>query len=329
MNSEALTALVKQYGDQEQFPRMIGTCGGMDYLIVAKDPQSGVQLGIKALIGLGAVGDDQAILCGFRLRAAYINPHDGPNNVTSIETEGEEKPEAKMPWEVFDFPWENTGLSNTGYRGSLIRTLPLARTAEDAGWVLDDLDHVRFFGKLAQFLHDKVPDELFVVTEEDIKNYLIASYYPALLGMQAAHGDPKKQLEALDLAWETEVKDHAAHEEKYQAARKELLAKIAEMDAGEEPTYHPKAHFGEEELVPLEGVTSAMLKGTKPKLSIVTGAEGEGSDSDQEDEAQASAFETAAEETEQPAEAQQGEQEQPSEQPVDEPGPTDEPPAAA
>jgi hypothetical protein len=271
MNSEKMTALVKQYGDAEQFPRMIGSEGGMDYLIFAKNPEKGVQLGIKALFGQGKVEGNVAVLVGFRLRAAYI---DG-SNVQSID---EDKPEQVTPWGAYDFPWETRGMSNTGYRASLVRTLPLARTADDAGFIFDDLDHVRFFGKLLQFLHDKVPEEQFVVTDEDVKNYLTASYYPAILALEAASGDPRKQLEQLDLAWETKVKNHAEHQELYEKRRAALLEQIAALDADEAPSYHPKAHFGDEELIPMDSVAHAMLSGTKPKLSLVGGSEGEGSD---------------------------------------------------
>jgi hypothetical protein len=284
VNSEKMTALVKQYGDAEQFPRMVGTEGGMDYLIVAKNPEKGVQLGIKALFGQGSVEGVSAILVGFRLRAALIPG----SNVTSLD---EQEPQgSEYPWDVYDFPWEATGMSHTGYRGSLVRTLPLARNMNDAGFILDDLDHVRFFGKLLQFLHDKVPEEQFVVTDDDVKNYLLAAYYPAILALEAASGDPRKQLEALDLAWETKVKNHAEHQANYEKARAELLEKIAALDAAEPPTYHPKAHFGDEELISLDSVAVTMLKGTKPKLSIVDPNEGEGSD-----EPEKSAFESTDE----------------------------------
>jgi hypothetical protein len=295
-NAEQMTALVEKYEDQEQFPRMIGTGGGMDYLIVAKNPEKGIQLGVKALIGKGHVDGKKAILCGIRLRSAFIDPQNA--NVANFS--GGDEQEIGNPAEVYPFNWESVGQTSTGFRASLIRTLPLARGMEEAGWVLDDLDHVRFFGKLSAMLREHVPEEQFVVTDEDIKNYLIASYYPALLHMEVQYGnDPEKELELLDLTWKTKVEDHDKHKAAYEERRAELLQKIAEIEKDGAPQYHPKSHFGEEELIPLDGVATTMLKGTKPKLSLVTSehapSEGDESDSQEEETSSGSAFESTDE----------------------------------
>ena len=91
-SAEEMTEQVKKYGNEEKFPRMRGTQGGLDYLIIAKDPANHCQLGIKALIGMGSVEGQSAILIGFRLRSAFI-PGEQESNVTSIDSADEEKPE--------------------------------------------------------------------------------------------------------------------------------------------------------------------------------------------------------------------------------------------
>lgn len=286
-----MTELVKKYQNTDEFPRMIGSGGGMDYLIVAKDEAKGLQLGIKTLIGGGVVEGKSSILIGFRLRSARIPG----SNVASI---GDEAKEMSLPHEGWSFPWESVGASNTGDRASLVRTLALARTSAEANWVFDDLDHVRFFGKVQAFLLEHVDASQLVVTTDDITNYIKASIYPVLLNMQAQSGDPVKQLEMLELQWDTMVKDHAAAKESYETKKADLLAKIAEMEAGEAPTYHPKAHFAEDELIPMDGVANAMLSGAKPKLSAVqTGdidnLEGEGSDEEPDMSAESDPFGTS------------------------------------
>jgi hypothetical protein len=260
-----MTELVKKYQDTEAFPRMIGTEGSLDYLIIAKDPAAGLQLGIKTMIGTGEQDGKSAILVGFRLRSARIPG----SNVASF---GDEQPaEKKQPHEGWAFPWEKAGPSHTGPRASLIRTIALARSPDEAGWVFDDLDHVRFFGKVQEFLLSQVPEEQLVVTTDDITDYIKASIYPVLLMMEASTGNPIKQLEMLELQWETQVKDHAAAQEAYEAKKAQLQEQIAALEAGGAPTYHPKAHFGDDELVPMESVAHAMLQGAKPKLIAIDG----------------------------------------------------------
>ena len=269
------TGLVKKYQDQKQFPRMIGTGGGMDYLIVARNPDKGVQLGIKPLFGAGSTENGPAIIVGFRLRAARIPGA----NVAQMEGEAAASVD---PWDVWDFPWEKCGMSNTGIRASLIRSMALSRSPEDARWLFDDLDHVRFFGKVQQFLADHVPEEQFVVTTDDAADYFRASFYAPILAMQS-QTDPKAALELLDHQWETQVKNHEKYQEMYEQKRKELLAQIEAAETGEAPQYVPKAHFSDE-LESESGVAKAMLSGAKPKLSVVGGTEGAGSDEDQSEE---------------------------------------------
>jgi hypothetical protein len=303
-SAEAMTELVKKYEDQEQFPRMIGSEGGMDYLIVAKDEKAGLQLGIKALFGQGVRDDKQAILCGFRLRSARIPDAKSVASVSSIAGETQaEGYEPKNPHEGWDFPWERVGSTSTGDRASLIRTIALSRTPDEAGWVFDDLDHVRFFGKVQKFLHDRVPEEQFVVTDDDIADYLRASYYGPVLTMQAMGGDPKKQLELLEHTWETKVKNHEAHQAQYEERKAALLAKIAEMESGEPAAYQPKAHFGEDDLIPMESVAQAMLEGAKPKLSVVSSDDSEGNGGESYEES-AGGFGSVDEEPDMSSEAQ-------------------------
>ncbi len=67
-----MTELVKKYQNGEEFPRMIGSGGGMDYLIVARNEKTGLQLGVKPMFGIGKVEGKTATLVSFRLRSAYI-----------------------------------------------------------------------------------------------------------------------------------------------------------------------------------------------------------------------------------------------------------------
>lgn len=257
-----MTALVTKYQDNTQFPKMIGTGGGMDYLVIAKNPKTGLQLGIKTLVGQGVVEGKTAILVGFRLRSAYI-PGADMGTIVGLggETiEASEVTDKKQPHEGYPFAWENVGNSPTGDRASLIRTVALNRTPEEAKWVYDDLDHIRFFGKLQAMLHEHVPDEQWVITDDDLSDYIRASIYPTLTGMEAQH-DPAKMLEFLKL----QKSQHSnALDEKIKALEAQVEAKPAEDEV-----YHPKAHFGDDELVPMDSVAHSMLKGAKPKLGVV------------------------------------------------------------
>jgi hypothetical protein len=268
-----MTALVKKYEDEETFPRMIGTSGGMDYLIIAKDPVNGVQIGIKPLVAVGSVEGNNALIFGFRLRAAYIPDAEPTDNVVTLQPSDGAAPKADdteklQPQVVYPFEWENIGHTGTGYRASLNRSVAFNRTPEDAEWAFQDMDHTRFFGKLAALLHSNIPDAQWVVTDEDVKGYMTASYYPFVLMLEAA-SNPQKALELLDLRWETKVKDHAAHQEQYEKMRAELVEKIAAVAKGDEPTYHPKAHYADADFQPMDGTIQGMLKGAKPKMAVV------------------------------------------------------------
>jgi hypothetical protein len=264
-----MTELVKKYQDEEQYPRMIGSEGGMDYLILAKNEETGLQLGLKPMFGVGNVQGKQTVLVSFRLRSARI-PGTGGQVIAMGDAQSEGEPNSlKDPHEGWDFPWERVGDSHTGPRASLIRTAVLARTQNEAQFVFDDLDHIRFYGKVMDFLHQHIPEEQFAVTDEDITSFLKASYYPQVLGLQASAGDPHKQLEMLELSGATQVTNHEANQEAYEKAKKELLEKIAAAEEGTAPKYHPKAHFGEDELIPMESVVHAVLSGAKPQLSVV------------------------------------------------------------
>lgn len=268
-----MSALVAKYSDNEQFPKMIGSGGGLDYLVIARNPATGLQLGIKTLVGSGMVEGKQAILVGFRLRSAYIPGSGG--SVTSIggdQIEASQVTDKKQPHEGFPFPWESVGESATGDRASLVRTVALNRTPEEAKWVFDDLDHIRYFGKLQAMLHEHVPDENWIITDDDLSDYIRASIYPTILAMSAGN-DPAKKLELLEMAKQKNAEHFKQFEDQYNAQKASLEAEIAAKAEGGESaeTYHPKAHFGDDELVPMDSVAHAMLKGAKPKLGVVAG----------------------------------------------------------
>lgn len=269
-----LTETVAKFADAEQYPKMIGSQGGMDYLVIARNPETGLQLGIKTLFTQGILEGKQAMLVGFRLRCAYIPGSGGSvHGITGDEINASQVTDKKEPHEGWAFAWEQVGGSNTGDRASLVRTVALNRTPDEAKWIYDDLDHIRYFGKLQAMLHEQVSDEHWLITDDDLTDFIKASIYPSILSMAAAT-DPAEQLKLLELKM-IKHKEHSAHfEQQYEAQKAILQAQIdAKAESGEIETYQPKAHFAEEELVPMDSVAHHMLKGAKPKLGVVGGTD--------------------------------------------------------
>lgn len=276
MQDNPMTALAEKYADTERYPRMIGTGGTPDYLIIGKRPELNLQLGLKVLIGVGGNSEEaKSILVGFRLRSAVIPGFTPEAEVHSL-VEGEtDKPQVVQgqPAEGWAFPWERNGYSATGHRAALDRLIALNRTLSDASFVYEDLEQIRFYGKVMNFLREHLPVEQWAVTEDELIEYIKVSLYEPLTAMQAAT-DPVKELELLEHNWQTKQEQFAQYETAYKEKKAELEAKIAAAAEGGEPAYQPKAHYSDE-LVTAEAVSVSMLKGAKPKLAVVAGTDTE------------------------------------------------------
>ena len=279
--------LKDEFNDFDKHPRMRGTGGNLDYLIVAVDPKSKMRLGIKPLFATGQNGQGKPITTlGFRIRSAPIDPEEAFTHQINEEPEIGEASEKVAPNEAFELPWENyPGDKIATYRASLIRMVGLNRSAEEIRQVPMDVHELRIAGKLYNFLLEAAPAETMTVSLEELTKWLDVEVDKFVTTVRAHLGDPKANLEAL----EQQKESFGQH---YADKKAELEKAIAEAEAeGDEVEYHPKAHYAAE-FTDSDSVVSAMIAGAKPNLSVV------GSDDDSEATVEDADEEAATEELE-------------------------------
>lgn len=241
----ALQALVTKYADQNAYPRMIGTGGTMDYIIVAKRPDVNLQLGIKPLFG--ANGHQTTV--GLRLRSA---PIPGATVHAFGETGSVSQGYPSTGW---DFPWEKVSEE----RASLVRTFTFNRSPDDIEFLWEDLKEHRFYGKVLSFLLEKVEAEHLEVASEEIGEFFNACLFPAVLATQA-QSDPEAGLMLVDAQ-----QDIVAGQLSAKKAELEAKLKTGAKKTKKDKVYEPvaaSASLGTE-----ANVSAMLLQGLSPDLN--------------------------------------------------------------
>lgn len=215
-------ALQEKYADQSQFPRMIGTMGGWDYIILAKRPEVNLQLGIKPLI---MIGTNQCQI-GFRLRSAPIPGTVGLNMDVPLLPGADGDPQKATqgyPSTGWAFPWEKVSEE----RASLVRFFTYQRQASQIKHLFKDMKQHRFYGKVTSFLMEQVDGMQLQVTPDEIHEWFQAIFSESVIKV-AMHHDPS--LNAQNLL------DESAQQH---AESKALEAIGAEPDPEADPDYQP------------------------------------------------------------------------------------------
>ncbi len=201
-----LKALMAKYADQTMFPRMIGTMGGMDYLILAKRPEVNLQLGLKPLVTINS----NSCQIGFRLRSAPI-----PNTAVDMEVPllpgqpGSGMVTQGYPSTGWAFPWEKVSEE----RASLVRMFTYHRPASQIKHIFKDLKQHRFYGKVTSFLMEQIDPNTLEQTPENMHEFIMALLFEHV----SKHFTPE---DAQDL---------------YDAAMAETAASQTTEQAGQEP----------------------------------------------------------------------------------------------
>jgi len=255
-----MEAILAKFEDKEKYPRMYGTEGKMDYIVVACDEETGMQLGIKPLFGL-VDKDGPKIMAAFRMRSA------AQTNVSAFGEASAKK--TVSPNKAFDFPWEKADYK----RASLIRTIILDRTPDEANRALGDLKAIRYASKIRELIQAVVPLDKWIVSAEDFDEFVYGTA-EAFFAQVAAHSDPaarlvvlKQQKEAAEKAFAEQMK---AYEDDIAAAE----AAVAEQAGAQDPDYVPPAKPAlVEELTTLSQASAAHAQLAPLKLKVVAGTD--------------------------------------------------------
>ena len=254
MSNEAqdidFAALKAKFENTDEFPRMYGTQGGLDYIILAKRPDVNLQLGIKPLISIGT--DKTSV--GFRLRSAPI-----PGTVVDMsvpllpgaDTAGQVI--QGYPATGWSFPWEKS----SDERASLVRMFTYDRGASEIAFLWQDMKAHRFYGKLTAFLMEKVEADHLQVTPEDLNGFFQAILCDPVFKVASKY-DPALKAEHLKMQGQAAL------------AEAEALEKwLAENPTKTMADYKPVAASAEFQSA--ESVAEQMLQGVKPDLQLIEG----------------------------------------------------------
>ena len=251
MTLEDFGALVTKYQNKEVFPRMFGTEGKMNYIILAKRPELNLQLGIRPLLTIGK----SKTSVGFRLRSAHIPSGDVVPLLTGQAVQ------QGFPASGWAYPWEKV----SSERASLVRMFTFERPADQIKFIWEDLSVHRFFGKLNSFLLECAPAEQWQITPEELKEWMLAGFFPTVQKVQSQF-DPKFAFELTKKAGE-----------EHQAALNAKLATLQDkMDAAAgsgigDDEYVP-GKLETEEFVDPKSTAAMMLGKVKPVLAHASDA---------------------------------------------------------
>lgn len=168
------------------FEMMKGTEGNLDYIVIAKQPEKGLQLGLKVLWGLAEKDGSTKVVVGLRLREARI-PEVVPMGEFSKVTE------PKDPGQGWSFDWERVNHK----RASLIRVLMMERGPDEIQLLMADLKSIRFGYKALAFVQAKSLPEQWVLNVDQLNDYIIGALAEGI-NQAAAAVDPVAKLEFLN-----------------------------------------------------------------------------------------------------------------------------------
>lgn len=247
MTPQDFQNLIGKYSNKEVFPRMFGTEGKMNYIILAKRPEVNLQLGIRPLLTIGK----SKTSVGFRLRSAPIPAGD----VVPLLGNGQSVQQG-FPSTGWAYPWEKV----SSERASLVRMFSFERPAEQIKFIWEDLSVHRFFGKLNSFLLECAPPEQWQITPEELKEWMLAGFYPTVAQIQAQF-DPKFQLEMIKTQSQKQAEEAALKI----ADLENAIDQAAGSGVGEDE-YVP-GKLDTEEFIDPKSTAAVMLGKVKPVLA--------------------------------------------------------------
>lgn len=152
---------------------MDGSQSSQSYLVVAKNPEKGLQLGIRILVG----SHHRHLVVGFRLRSARIPGEQGAS-----------------PAEGWGFPWTKKDLN----RASLVTMIAMERKHNEAQLLPGDLKAIRFAGKVYNFLAAQVTEEQWAIDQDAMADWIMARIGEEAAKFSQEAYDPAVKLAALE-----------------------------------------------------------------------------------------------------------------------------------